>query len=107
MPARWPPVGGWVLKPTRSFLKGYRPVVLVASAVSLAIAALGPLLLSRDIYTYAAYGRMRVLYHHNPYVSTLAAFPHDPFVAVASSQWRHTHAPYGPVFTLLSAAIAR
>ena len=81
--------------------------VLVASGVSLAISVPAPLLLSRDVYTYAAYGRIEVLYHHNPYVATLSSFPHDPFVAVASAQWLPTHSHYGPLFTLLSAAIAR
>ena len=66
-----------------------------------------PLLLSRDIYTYAAYGRIEALYHRNPYVATLSTFPHDPFVAVTSAQWHHTHTLYGPAFTLASAAIVR
>jgi hypothetical protein len=40
-------------------------------------------------------------------VVRLSSFPHDPFVATASVQWLHTHSLYGPVFTLMSAAIAR
>ncbi len=81
--------------------------ILVASAISLAISVAAPLLLSRDVYTYAAYGRIDALYHHDPYVSTLSSFPHDPFVAVTPGQWLHTHSLYGPGFTLVSAAIAR
>jgi alpha-1,6-mannosyltransferase len=81
--------------------------VLLASAISLAISVAAPLLLSRDVYTYAGYGRIEALYGHNPYVATLSSFPHDPFVAVTPGQWLHTHSPYGPVFTLVSAAIAR
>ena len=80
--------------------------VLVASGMSLVISVAAPLLLSRDVYTYAAYGRIEVLYHQDPYVATLSSFPHDPFVAVASVQWLPTHSLYGPVFTLASAAIA-
>lgn len=80
--------------------------VLITSGISLAISVAAPLLLSRDVYTYAAYGRIDALYRHNPYVATLSSFPHDPFVAVTSAQWLHTHSPYGPVFTLTSAAIA-
>src|SRR5205085_7215784 len=80
---------------------------LYTSGVILAISVAAPLLLSRDVYTYAAYGRIEALYHHNPYVATLASFGHDPFVAVTSAQWHHTHSPYGPLFTLLSAAITR
>ena len=81
--------------------------VLGASAVSLAIVVAGPLLLSRDLYTYAAYGRIESVYHHNPYAVLLSSVPHDPFVAAASTQWHHTHSIYGPLFTLLSAGIAR
>ena len=83
------------------------PAVLIASGISLAISAAAPLLLSRDLYTYAAYGRIDAVYHRNPYVATLASFPHDPFVAVASAQWHHAHSLYGPLFTLISAAIAQ
>jgi len=81
--------------------------ILLASGISLVISVAAPLLLSRDVYTYAAYGRIDALYHHNPYVSTLSSFPHDPFVAVTPGQWVHTHSVYGPGFTLVSAAIAR
>jgi alpha-1,6-mannosyltransferase len=80
---------------------------LVGSAISLAIAVAAPLLLSRDVYTYAAYGRIETMYHRNPYVAPLSSFPHDPFVAVASAQWLHSHSHYGPAFTLASAAITR
>jgi hypothetical protein len=81
--------------------------VLVGSGISLAVSVAAPLLLSRDVYTYAAYGRIETLYDRNPYVAGLAAFPHDPYVAVASTQWLHSHSHYGPLFTLASMAIAQ
>jgi len=81
--------------------------VLTAAACSLLVAVAAPLLLSRDVYTYAAYGRIEALYGGNPYLTTPSAFPHDPFVAVASVQWLHTHSHYGPLFTLASAGLAR
>lgn len=81
--------------------------VLVASGVSLAVAVAAPLLLSRDVYTYAAYGRIMALYRQNPYVARLSSFPPDPFVATASVQWLGRHSIYGPLFTLVSAAVAR
>ena len=80
---------------------------LAASGISLAVSVAAPLLLSRDVYTYAAYGRILALYGRNPYVASLSSFPHDPFVATASVQWLRHHSLYGPVFTLASAAIAR
>jgi hypothetical protein len=81
--------------------------VLTAASWSLLIAVAAPLLLSRDVYTYAAYGRIEALYGGNPYLTTLAAFPHDRFVAVTSVQWLHTRSHYGPLFTLASAGLAR
>jgi hypothetical protein len=64
--------------------------VLTAACCSLLVAVAAPLLLSRDVYTYAAYGRIEALYGGNPYLTRLSAFPHDRFVAVASVQWLHT-----------------
>ena len=81
--------------------------VLTTASCSLLIAVAGPLLLSRDVYTYAAYGRIDALYGGNPYLKTLSAFPHDRFVAVTSVQWLPTHSHYGPLFTLVSAGLAR
>jgi hypothetical protein len=81
--------------------------VLIAAGCSLLVAVAAPLLLSRDVYTYAAYGRIESLYGGNPYLTTLSSFPHDPFVAVTSVQWLHTHSHYGPLFTLASAGLAR
>ena len=81
--------------------------VLIAASCSLLVAVAAPLLLSRDVYTYAAYGRIEALYGGNPYLTTLSAFPHDRFVAVTSVQWLHTRSHYGPLFTLASAGLAR
>ena len=81
--------------------------VLIAAGASLAISVAAPVLLSRDLFSYAAYGRMFALHHHNPYVSVPASFPHDPFVALTATQWRHVHSLYGPVFTLLAGLLAR
>jgi alpha-1,6-mannosyltransferase len=80
-------------------------VALVAGAISLTIAVAAPLLLSRDVYTYAAWGRIDA--SHDPYVAHLSHYAHDPFVRVASAQWLGTHSVYGPLFTLVSAGIAK
>jgi alpha-1,6-mannosyltransferase len=81
--------------------------VLWAAGVSVVIAIAAPLLLSRDVISYAAYGRIDTVYHQNPYVTVLASFPRDPFIAVTSRQWLHTRSLYGPAFSLISAAIVR
>src|SRR2546426_5095392 len=81
--------------------------VLVAVGVSLALAVVAPVLLSRDVYSYAAYGRIVALHGANPYVVPPSAFPFDPFVRVASREWIDSPSVYGPAFTLLSAAVAK
>ncbi|MDP8955803.1 MAG: polyprenol phosphomannose-dependent alpha 1,6 mannosyltransferase MptB [Actinomycetota bacterium] len=82
-------------------------VSLVAgSVVSLAIVTAGPLMLSRDVYSYASYGRMYALHDTNPYVASPSRFRADPFTGVVSEEWRNTPSVYGPAFTLVSAGIA-
>jgi hypothetical protein len=66
-----------------------------------------PLLLSRDVYSYAIYGRIASLYHANPYVAVPADFARDSIYSVVGPEWRHTPAVYGPAFTLLSSGITR
>jgi hypothetical protein len=82
-------------------------LILAATAVSLALAASGPLLLSRDVHSYAAYGRMLALHGANPYRLPPSAVPGDPFTPVVSREWVGARSVYGPAFTLLSAGIAR
>lgn len=80
--------------------------VLAGSGAALAVAVAAPLLLSRDVYTYAAWGRIEALGHASPYARPLSAFRPDPFVFASSAQWHATHSVYGPLFTLASAGIA-
>ncbi len=82
-------------------------LVLGTAAAAMAFVSVGPLLLSRDVYSYAAYGRIVALHGVNPYVVRPSSFPTDPFTLVAAPQWVRTPSLYGPAFTLLSAAIAR
>jgi len=61
--------------------------VLAAVGVSLALAVVAPVLLSRDVYSYAVYGRIFTLRGAKPYVVPPSAFPSDPFVQVALLDW--------------------
>ena len=69
--------------------------VAASAAWTFAIAAhvlllLAPLLFSRDVYSYAAYGRIAAVHGANPYVATPADFPSDPVVAFVGPKWRAT-----------------
>jgi alpha-1,6-mannosyltransferase len=88
--------------------RGRVGVVAVATVATVSLVAVvaGPLLLSRDVYSYAVYGRMFALYGANPYVEVPASFPSDPFVPVVSGTWLETVSLYGPAFTLLSGGLS-
>ena len=89
------------------FRSGYGPLVLVctiAAAIQL-IPLAGPLLLSRDTYSYWAYGRILARQDRNPYTVAPARFPKDPSTGAVAPGWRETTSVYGPVFTLASAGV--
>jgi hypothetical protein len=62
--------------------------------------AVGPPMFSKDVYSYAAQGWL-VQHGSSPYFWGPAAVP-GPFLDDIGTLWRHTPAPYGPVFLLLA-----
>jgi alpha-1,6-mannosyltransferase len=79
---------------------------LIAAAWALPL-ALGPALYSKDVYSYLALGTL-VHLGYNPYhdvPSLLAGLGHGHVLATVSPFWRHTTAPYGPLFLGLSGLI--
>jgi len=83
-----------------------RTVIGLAIAYHVALLFL-PLLFSRDVYSYAYYGKIAATYHANPYVATPADFPHDTLAAFVGPKWFDTPAVYGPLWTQVSALVAR
>ncbi|HEX2015876.1 MAG TPA: polyprenol phosphomannose-dependent alpha 1,6 mannosyltransferase MptB [Solirubrobacteraceae bacterium] len=80
-----------------------RPRTLVAAIVILhVIVFVGPVLLSQDIFSYVAYGRLGVVHGLNPFVHGPSAIPHDHIYRLVGIQWRHVPSAYGPLFTLIS-----
>jgi len=74
--------------------------LMVIAGVWLVPLALGPALFSRDVYSYLAQGTVLHV-GANPYQTApdaLAGGPHAPMLAAVSHFWRHTTAPYGPLF---------
>ena len=82
------------------------PIVLVLGAAIQLAPLAGPLLLSSDAHSYAAYGRIDVALDGNPYVDPPASFPSDRVTAAVAGGWRETASVYGPVFAALSGAVA-
>src|SRR5690242_15392383 len=73
-----------------------RMVVLLAIAFHVIVLTL-PLLFSRDVYSYAYYGRIWNSYGANPYVTTPSAFPNNALFNLTWPGWRGTPSVYGPL----------
>ncbi len=80
--------------------------VLMAIAALYALVLLAPPLVSTDIFSYGAYGRMGTLYGANPYLHGPAAIALDPLYPFIGAKWVTTPSVYGPVFTALSYVLA-
>jgi alpha-1,6-mannosyltransferase len=93
-----------VLRACARGLLPVRTVITLAVAYQVVILLL-PLLLSRDVFSYAYYGRIVSRYGGNPYVQTPANFPQDPLSRFIWPEWRNTPSVYGPLFVWLAAAI--
>lgn len=103
-------VGSFVAYAVAAFLLRRSPaslgaVMAVAIVVQL-IPLFGPVLLSRDVYAYWAYGRIAAVHAANPYEDVPAAFPRDPAVERMGTSWLETTTLYGPVWTVTATGVA-
>lgn len=80
--------------------------VLMTIAALYALVMLAPAMLSTDIFSYGAYGRMGTLYGANPYLHGPAAISLDPVYPFVGAKWVTTPSAYGPVFTAFSYVLA-
>ena len=95
-----------VLRECRRGTISARTAIGLAVAYHVALLFL-PLLFSRDVYSYAYYGRIAAAYHANPYVATPADFPNDPLATFVGPKWVDTPAVYGALWTQVSALVTR
>ncbi|MGA5207664.1 polyprenol phosphomannose-dependent alpha 1,6 mannosyltransferase MptB [Streptomyces variegatus] len=99
-------IAAWVL--LGRLVRGPRPpaprALLLVLAAWAAPLLLAPPLFSRDVYSYLAQGAMvqahMDVYAHGP--SRLGG----PLAGEVAPLWRHTGAPYGPVFLAVAAALS-
>jgi dolichol-phosphate mannosyltransferase len=81
--------------------------VIVGAILALhVIFLLAPPLLSSDVFSYVAYGRLGALHGLSPYAHAPAAAPHDPAFGYVADLWTHTRSIYGPLFTMGSYGLA-
>lgn len=85
---------------------GIAAICAIAAAIQFVPLA-GPLLLSRDAYSYWAYGRIVGHYDGDPFTTSPARFPHDPATRAVARGWRRATSVYGTVFTYASAVVDR
>ena len=88
-------------------LPSRRALMVIAGMWALPL-ALAPPLFSRDIYSYLAQGTILHL-GHNPYHASpaiLTGLGRGHVLAAVSPFWRHTTAPYGPLFLGLISLVA-
>src|SRR4030088_2310050 len=77
-------------------------VVLMSVAGLIVLVLLAPPLLSTDVFSCMAYGRIGALYGTNPYLHGPSAIALDPLYPFIGAQWVSTPTAYGPLFTALS-----
>jgi hypothetical protein len=83
-----------------------RRAVLTSIAALNALVLLAPPLLSTDLFSYIAYGRLGGTYGINPYLHGPNVISFDPLYHLVGAQWTHTPTAYGPLFTALSYPLA-
>src|SRR6476469_6704852 len=73
---------------------------LVWGAIFLLVTAfaVGPVLLSHDVYSYVDYARLGARHGLDPYVATPRAVPSD--AVFDQVDWKGVTSAYGPLFTL-------
>jgi hypothetical protein len=81
-----------------------RVVALVAAVWAVPL-VLGPPLLSNDVYSYAAVGRLTQL-GSDPYLVGPSVLGRGHFLAAVEPMWRHTPTPYGPLMVALLRGVA-
>ena len=98
----------WALLIALGWARGTLPTkaVVGAIAVTLGLAVATPSYQSKDIYSYAMYGRIVTVHHQNPYDNYPMHFEGDPMRRHVSEVWQRTPDIYGPAFTTVMAALA-
>lgn len=78
-------------------------VVLAVGALLVFVCVAFPPVGSKDVASYAIYGRMMASHSLSPYTNTPADVVTDPWYPDVAVQWRHTSSVYGPAFSAVSA----
>lgn len=95
----------WVLAAACARYLSPRAVLMAIAALHVLV-LLAPPLLSTDVFSYQAYARIGALYGGNPYLQGPHVIALDPIYPFIGSKWVSVPTAYGPLFTMLSYALA-
>jgi hypothetical protein len=98
--------GLWALRSQRG-TQGAGWVVVAGAVIFRLTMLLLPGLFSTDVFSYVMYGRIAGVSMQNPYVLAPNSFPGDPFLSWVFPFWRDQPSVYGPLWTDISALLAR
>ena len=76
-------------------------LIWLSTLVAGLLLLLVPVSVSHDVFVYAGYGRLMMVYHANPYFVPPATFPHDPIYPL--NGWTYSTSAYGPLWLLVCA----
>jgi len=84
--------------------RGPTIVTIVVASGLFALTAVAP---GRDLFTYLGFARLAVVHGLSPYEHGLYDALTDPVLVLTASKWRSGTTPYGPLFTLVTMAVAQ
>jgi hypothetical protein len=98
----------WTLLVLLGWARGSLPKAAVIGAICLTIGAAvsAPSNQSKDVFSYAMYGRIVTVYHENPFSMYPVHFEGDPMRRQVGQLWQRTPDIYGPAFTAMMASLA-
>jgi alpha-1,6-mannosyltransferase len=101
-------LAAWVLLVALGWTRGSLPLkpLLAAIGITLVLAVATPSHQSGDVYSYAMYGRIATIHHHNPFSSYPMHFEGDPMRRHVNPLWQRTPDIYGLGFTVIMATLA-
>lgn len=97
--------GAYVLAVRAAGRSGRRTASWAPTVAAVLVCAAMPPLYSTDVYYYAVTGEIAGEYGGNPYIQPPRAFPQSELLPYV--YWTDFPSPYGPIWTAVSAGIAR
>ncbi len=96
-------VAAWRLSQQKQLGLRWVIIPMILFQVSLVVV---PASMTTDIFNYAIYGEMPVLFGANPFIHTPSEFPQSPLYYLIPLYWHDAPSVYGPLWVALSVGVA-